>query len=209
MKYYTLTAEDIGAAFLHAFGRVWPVQDFIGRILSDDVGKRVYPRGGILQVENDEQRAARIAAWNTPMFDDDVAWLQFLADWEGRANGPPLTTPERDKRLMRIAFNWAREHPKGQSAPRPKSQQSWCECNIADVSDHHCLHNVTLYLFRVTAYVHETPIHEQEPVVFCEPCGDKALESGLYCAGDDLLEPNHGPDCAKRMLDDPKEGGQS
>ncbi len=57
--------------------------------------------------------------------------------------------------------------------------------------------------------VHETPIHDGEPTDFCEPCGDKALESGTFCVGDDLLEPNHGPGCIARMYADYKEEGQS
>lgn len=60
MRYYTLSREDIGIAHLAAFGRLWPVSDFMGRILSGDVGKRVYLRDGVLQVENDEQRTARV-----------------------------------------------------------------------------------------------------------------------------------------------------
>lgn len=59
--FYTLTTEDVGRPTLRIFGRTWLVSGFIGRILPGDVGKRVYLVGGILQVENDEQRAAREA----------------------------------------------------------------------------------------------------------------------------------------------------
>ena len=61
MKHYTLTIEDVDKPHLKAFGRVWPVSGFLGRILPNDVGKRVYLRGDILQVENDEQHEARMS----------------------------------------------------------------------------------------------------------------------------------------------------
>lgn len=59
--FYTITAGDVGKATIRAFGRPWAASSFIGVILPGDVGKRVYRRGTILQVENDEQRAARLA----------------------------------------------------------------------------------------------------------------------------------------------------
>lgn len=59
--FHTLTLADVGRPWLRAFGATWPVSGFIGRILADDVGKRVYLTDGILQVENDSQRAARLA----------------------------------------------------------------------------------------------------------------------------------------------------
>ena len=59
--YVEILASDVGQEHFRAFGRVWPVEDFIGQILASDVGKRVYQVGDILQVENDEQRAERIA----------------------------------------------------------------------------------------------------------------------------------------------------
>lgn len=211
MRYYTLTRADVGKPHIAAFGQTWPVNGFLGRVMNFDVGKRVYLRGGVLQVENAEQYEARKAHSPTTTFDDDVAWLRFLASWERRASGPPLTTPERDARLMRIAFDWARAHPQGRE-PRPESKQSWCECRVEDVSDHSCQHRAVLHLFRVTSMVHETPIHDDAPTDFCEPCGDKALESGAFCVGDDLLESHHGPECVKRMYASAgvsEEGGQS
>lgn len=57
--YYTITPSDIGKPWIKAFGRVWSVSDWIGRILPLDVGKRVYQIDGILQVENQEQLLAR------------------------------------------------------------------------------------------------------------------------------------------------------
>lgn len=58
--HYTLTVADIGKPYIRAFGKSWPVENFIGRILPGDVGKRVYQSDGILQVENDEQMAKRM-----------------------------------------------------------------------------------------------------------------------------------------------------
>lgn len=65
-RFVTIEAKHVNKALFHAFGRAWPVSGFIGRIMKQDIGKRVYlvpcddPRAGsILQVENDEQRAAR------------------------------------------------------------------------------------------------------------------------------------------------------
>ncbi len=211
MRHYTITAEDVGAAHIRIFNRLWPVSEFLGRIMIIDIGKRVYLRGGVLQVENQEQYTARIVAERTPEFDINVAWLQFMADSESGGSGPTFPHSQRELRLLRNAFDWAMAYPKGQSAP-PEAKQSWCECNVADVSDHHCQHRATMHLFRVTAMVHETPIHDTLPTDFCEPCGDKALESGAFCAGDDLLEPHHGPDCIKRMSADAsvgEEGGRS
>ena len=60
-KYYTLQASDVRRPLLIAFGQAWPVVNFIGRVLPQDVGKRVYLVGDILQVENDDQRAKRLA----------------------------------------------------------------------------------------------------------------------------------------------------
>ncbi len=68
-NYYTITHGDIGKPAITAFGHAWTVTDWIGRILPGDVGKRVYRvsndddlgQSYILQVENNEQRDARIA----------------------------------------------------------------------------------------------------------------------------------------------------
>lgn len=58
--FHEITRADVGKAWLRLFGRVWPVADFIGRILPMDVGKRIYLCDDIVQVENDEQRDARL-----------------------------------------------------------------------------------------------------------------------------------------------------
>ncbi len=58
--YYTIKTEDVARANLRAFGRVWPVSGFLGRVLAFDVGKRVYLNpSGFVQVENDSQRDQR------------------------------------------------------------------------------------------------------------------------------------------------------
>lgn len=59
--YRELTIADVGRARLKAFGKTWLCADFIGQVLPQDVGKRVYLVGDILQVENDEQHASRKA----------------------------------------------------------------------------------------------------------------------------------------------------
>lgn len=59
--FYELQGRDVGKAHLRCFGHVWSVSHFLGQVLPGDVGKRVFKRGGILQVENDAQRAARLA----------------------------------------------------------------------------------------------------------------------------------------------------
>ncbi len=67
-QFYTITENDVGKARLKAFGLSWSVAEFIGHIMSQDVGKRVYRvrtannEGSILQVENNEQRAVRMAS---------------------------------------------------------------------------------------------------------------------------------------------------
>lgn len=59
-SYYEIQPSDVGRARIAAFGRTWPVVDFLGRVLPLDVGKRVYESGGVLQVENEEQRRFRM-----------------------------------------------------------------------------------------------------------------------------------------------------
>ena len=151
MRYYTITSEDVGQPFLRAFGSVWPVSAFLGRIKIIDIGKRVYRRGGILQVENDQQRVDRLAQ-----------------PCQALHNHAP------------------QEYDAGSATPQ-------CACHTG------CGLVAVLPLFRVTGMVHDTLMHEATPTVFCEGCGNKALEAGLYCVGNDLLEPHHGPGCIERM----------
>lgn len=56
-----ITAADVGKATFKARGITYRTCDFIGQVLPSDVGKRVYLVGDVLQVENDEQRDARLA----------------------------------------------------------------------------------------------------------------------------------------------------
>lgn len=58
--FVAIEPANVGKATFHAFGRAWPVSGFIGRIMAQDVGKRVYLIDGILQVENNEQRQRRV-----------------------------------------------------------------------------------------------------------------------------------------------------
>lgn len=55
MTFITLTSKHVGRRTIKAFGRSWFVSDFIGQILPQDVGKRVYDKGHYLAVENDKQ----------------------------------------------------------------------------------------------------------------------------------------------------------
>lgn len=64
--FYTIRATDVGKRTILAFGQRWPVEDFIGRILKRDVGKRVYSFGDYLQVENDEQLRRRLGPTKNP-----------------------------------------------------------------------------------------------------------------------------------------------
>jgi len=71
--YYTLRPSDVGKPLLRIFGRVWLTSGWIGQVLPGDVGKRVYQRGGILQVENDEQVALRLDDFAAEPQSDEMA----------------------------------------------------------------------------------------------------------------------------------------
>jgi hypothetical protein len=58
--FYELQASDVGRYRLECFGQVWSLANVLGRVLPLDVGKRVYCRSGVLQVENEEQRRFRL-----------------------------------------------------------------------------------------------------------------------------------------------------
>jgi hypothetical protein len=61
VNFVEITEEHVGKMLFPAFGRHWRVSDFIGRILKQDVGKRVYKvADDLLQVENEEQRTERL-----------------------------------------------------------------------------------------------------------------------------------------------------
>lgn len=59
-QFYEISAPDVGHATIRFQGQVWQVSNFMGRILKQDIGKRIFRRGDILQVENDEQRDRRL-----------------------------------------------------------------------------------------------------------------------------------------------------
>lgn len=96
ISYLELTPEHVGKTFIQAFGRGWAVSSFMGRILPTDVGKRVYLSGDILQVENDEQRARRLA---------EAPLLSAAAkNWQAAGNRRVENTPEvYQTRLERAA----------------------------------------------------------------------------------------------------------
>src|SRR5271166_6853260 len=62
-EFREITSEDVGRSMFSAFGRQWPVSNFIGHIYSADIGKRVYHTSEhVVSVENFEQFRARRAA---------------------------------------------------------------------------------------------------------------------------------------------------
>ncbi len=69
IPFYEIKATDVSRSLIHAFGGTWQTSGFIGRILPQDVGKRVYKVGpGVLQVENDAQfRRRTVKRRNAPM----------------------------------------------------------------------------------------------------------------------------------------------
>ncbi len=69
-SFYTITHTDVTSSTIRAFGKVWPVMDFLGRLMLQDIGKRVYLRGDILQAESHKQFAARLV-WETYKAQDD------------------------------------------------------------------------------------------------------------------------------------------
>lgn len=61
--FYRIESSDVGKRSIRAGGRRWNLGNVIGAIQAGDVGKRVFfPVGadGVIQVENNEQRDARI-----------------------------------------------------------------------------------------------------------------------------------------------------
>ena len=66
-EYREITQADVGKVLFPAFGRKWAVSEFIGRIMPQDVGKRVYKVApDMVQVENNEQRARRTGSARSP-----------------------------------------------------------------------------------------------------------------------------------------------
>jgi len=55
-----IQSSDVGRLHIKAFGRTWPVSDFMGRITPTDVGKRIYLAApDVLQVESRSQFEGR------------------------------------------------------------------------------------------------------------------------------------------------------
>jgi hypothetical protein len=62
-EYREITQADVGKSVFTAFGRDWPVADFIGRIFDVDVGRRVYRNGEfVVSVEKVERFKERLRA---------------------------------------------------------------------------------------------------------------------------------------------------
>jgi hypothetical protein len=59
--HFTIREYHVGLTFIRWQGRTWGLTSVLGRIQPSDVGKRIYNVGGILQVENKEQRDKRLA----------------------------------------------------------------------------------------------------------------------------------------------------
>lgn len=60
--FYTIQLGDVGRIDVRGpDGRLWYLRDCLGRVQLVDVGKRVYEVApGVLQAENDAQRAERL-----------------------------------------------------------------------------------------------------------------------------------------------------
>lgn len=59
-NFRTISKDMVGQPHFKGFGNCIPVSSFMGQILPQDVGKRVYKRGEVLQVENQEQFTKRL-----------------------------------------------------------------------------------------------------------------------------------------------------
>lgn len=55
-----ITQDDVGLSVFKAYGKTWSTADFIGRITSMDVGRRVFLRDGVLRVETHKQLTERV-----------------------------------------------------------------------------------------------------------------------------------------------------
>ena len=81
----TLTEADATTqrVLIKAGGRTFWLRESFGPILRNDVGKRVYLVGDILQVENDAQRDARLGS-NDNDLDEQVEHAQRVSqqEWE-------------------------------------------------------------------------------------------------------------------------------
>lgn len=206
-NYYTITDTDVSQPSIRAFGKVWSVSDFIGRILKRDVGKRVYQRGWIVQVENDAQRDARLATLCGDCGREEGQidrWCQQHNTWHRLC--PPCNTTHGTVAPASQCCNAPLEYD------CPTCRDPHCEecglpvyvdmltCECADAGckaapwhlaiiyggETVCGRPGEMHLFRVD-------MGDTGPVVFCEPCGSDALDSGVFAVGDDLEpRPYHG-----------------
>lgn len=62
MNFYEIQYSDIGKRNINAFGTVCAIGSLLGYVRRVDVGKRIYLVDGVMQVESDEQRDARLAS---------------------------------------------------------------------------------------------------------------------------------------------------
>lgn len=60
MNFITLTSRHIGKRTIKAFGKSWFVSDFIGQILPQDVGRRVFDKGDYLAAEDNKHMKERL-----------------------------------------------------------------------------------------------------------------------------------------------------
>lgn len=58
---YTITAKDVGRRWLRLDGRLVLIMRFMGQVMEQDVGKRIYcDRTEVYNVESNEQLATRL-----------------------------------------------------------------------------------------------------------------------------------------------------
>ena len=132
---HTITASDVGRVTITARGKRWNIVDVMGPIQRIDIGKRIYDMGdGVLQVENDAQRDARLGVRQNPRqdvaFDDTTlnVWEErdrlhialvdkkteqktFAEWWDDDAREMfEDGFFERGKRLHQSVFDYAKEH---------------------------------------------------------------------------------------------------
>ncbi len=60
MTFITLTSKHVGRRIINAFGKSWFVSDFIGQILPQDVGRRVFDKGDYLAAEDNKHMKERL-----------------------------------------------------------------------------------------------------------------------------------------------------
>lgn len=141
-KYYELKPSDVGKPFLTAFGETWNVTDFMGRIIPQDVGKRVYVRGSVLQVENNEQRDKREAAQqefarhggqHSPDHDVDYGTLKQHA---GRLSAALIETRNQADKLAEFAQRLVNAVSDLLNEPRTLEIEHYAETALQDFAEY-------------------------------------------------------------------------